>query len=276
ILQMVGTTSDEAPVAVRVLGHPAVIVGTNWFKDQLLAEGPNDIEVVAIDAAGNTATERLVVRLDTRVPTIMVTVMVDDISYDIDGATIITKASQASFEFTADEGVTVEVIGRTAFLMTASHLIKSFHLEEGSNKFTFLMRDEGGNEAGPFIFTIERDTVPPDLLITFPYGDLITHEHHVFIRGITEADADVIVSGIKATVYQDGTFETLAPLKVGPNSIIITVDDAANNSASKTLEVFREDDGKTEPDEVVPVLYYGILGLVLGFILTIVVTKYSD
>ncbi|MCK5252795.1 MAG: hypothetical protein KAQ96_07585, partial [Thermoplasmata archaeon] len=274
IMQMVGTTSDEAPVMVLVQGHPAVIVGTDWFKELLLAEGPNEVYVEAIDAAGNTATERLVVRLDTRAPIIKVTVTVDDISYDIGGVTIITTASQAGFEFTADEGVTVEVVGRTTFPMTAGRLNKTFPLEEGLNRFTFLMRDEGGNEAGPFIFTIERDTVPPDILITYPFGDLITDEHHVFIRGITEADADVNVSGIEATVYHDGTFETLSPLKVGPNSIIITVSDVANNSASKSMEVFREDEGGTEPVEVVPILFYGILGIVLGIILTIVVTRY--
>ncbi|MCK5252970.1 MAG: hypothetical protein KAQ96_08465, partial [Thermoplasmata archaeon] len=248
-----------------VQGHPTATVDTKWFKELLLAEGPNDIEVVAIDAAGNMATERLVVRLDTKPPVLNVTVTVDGVTFGVGTGTIITKGTEAIFEFTADERVDVDVVGRIAFTMTAGRLNKTILLFEGLNGFTFEMRDEGGNDAGPFVFIIERDTVPPILVVKFPDGDLTTVEQHVIVRGMTEAGALVSIEGSSPIVFMNGSFEALVPLNMGSNSIIITVRDAANNTVRESIQVLRLDKEDLDPAESGTWMIVVAICLVIGF-----------
>ena len=268
ILIVVGNARDASPVAVLVQGDPAVMVDTKWFKELLFSEGSNDVEVVAVDAAGNMATMHLKVVLDTVPPVVGVTV--GGATLSTGSGAIVTGEDEASFLFSADEDVTVEVAGGTPFPMEAGSLARRYLLEEGANRFTFVMRDEAGNEAGPFTFTIERDTEPPELFVTYPVDGTLMREGQVLVRGFTEAGATLSIGGTVPVSYINGNFEALVPLSMGPNSILLEATDAANNTASRSVEVIGGEQGNAEPIEDGSPLPTGILGAVMGVILSIV------
>jgi hypothetical protein len=270
VFVVVGNATDASPVVVMVQGHPVAMVGPKWFKELLLAEGSNDIEVVAVDVAGNAATMHLEVVLDTVPPVVGVTVTVGSETFTASDGAIVTGEDEASFLFSADEDVTVVVAGGTPFPMEAGSLARRYLLEEGANRFTFVMRDEAGNEAGPFTFTIERDTEPPELFVTYPVDGTLMREGQVLVRGFTEAGATLSIGGTVPVSYINGNFEALVPLSMGPNSILLEATDAANNTASMSVEVIGEEHGNAEPIEDGSPLPTEILGAVMGVILSIV------
>jgi hypothetical protein len=268
ILIVVGNARDASPVAVLVQGDPAVMVDTKWFKELLFSEGSNDVEVVAVDAAGNMATMHLKVVLDTVPPVVGVTVTVGGATLSTGSGAIVTGEDEASFLFSADEDVTVEVAGGTPFPMEAGSLARRYLLEEGANRFTFVMRDEAGNDAGPFTFTIERDTERPELVVTYPIDGMVTREDQVLMRGFTEAGATLSIGGAIPIVFINGSFEALVPLSMGPNSIILEATDAANNTAMGSVQVFREERENPKPDDSGSGIVKGAIGLLVGFLLT--------
>lgn len=73
------------------------------------------------------------------------------------------------------------------------------------------------------------DTTPPWLVITSPVDGFRTNESLVMVSGRTEAGSDLIVNGLRAAVYANGTFSVNVPLRPGSNVITITAIDPVGN-----------------------------------------------
>jgi len=252
-------------VVVLVQGYPAAAVGERWFKEVLLAEGPNGIMVEALDAAGNVARARIVVVLDTRPPVLEVTLTVGGRTYAAGGRAVVTKDGEARFVVVADERGTVEVTGRTAFTVEAGSVTRTYLLEEGANVFRFAMRDVAGNAGVPVEFTVELDTVAPSLIVLYPKDGTVVWEEQIQIRGITEPGAEISIEGVLPIVYVNGSFEAIFPLTLGSNSILVEVRDAANNSAKDYTQVVRMQREVLTPAEGGTGLLIGLVCLLIGF-----------
>jgi len=251
ILLVLGNATDDSPIVVLVLGIPVPMVGGQWFDQLVLLEGLNEIEIKALDSAGNMAIDTVVVVLDLRPPSLGITLEIGGRTFGPGQGTLFTMDTQAVFTLETDEDVTVIVVDRTTFMVQSGRTDRTFLLREGSNTFSFTAMDRAGNAWGPVDFHINSDTITPDLVIHSPESGMVTHRPIVRVVGMTEPGARVSIDGSIPIVYLNGSFEALVNLDIGSNSIIIMATDAANNSAVESVQVIRmeqEDVTSTDKD----------------------------
>jgi hypothetical protein len=228
----------------------------------------NDIEVMALDTVGNTATIHLAVVLDTVPPTASVTATVGgEVHGDGEGA-VYTREAQVLIHLSSNEDVIVEMANGTSFPLAAGDRSMTVLLKEGVNGFTYSMSDSAGNGAGPFVFSIVLDTFPPELEILSPAHGTVVAVDQVLVRGRTETGVTISVSGAVPIVYPNGSFEALVPLAQGPNSVVVRVTDSANNTAVETVQVFREDREEPRPSGGVVAMVVAA-SLLAGFLATL-------
>lgn len=112
---------------------------------------------------------------------------------------------------------------------------------DGPHTMTASVSDHDGNVSsvsGAYIV----DTVPPELYLKKPYRRHITDAEAVLVAGVvvdtTTPNMTVTVDG-KAVPVASGKFESSVPLKVGENTIPITVTDGAGNVTTGSVYMIR-------------------------------------
>lgn len=89
---------------------------------------------------------------------------------------------------------------------------------------------------------------PPVVVITEPDVDLkrgfkIVKTKKIVVRGkATDKDGiyEVLVNGVDATVYDDGSFVANVPLKIGSNDLVVKATDIKQASSTKTFRIKRK------------------------------------
>jgi len=89
---------------------------------------------------------------------------------------------------------------------------------------------------------------PPVVVITEPDVDLkrgfkIVKTKKIVVRGkATDKDGiyEVLINGVDATVYDDGSFVANVPLKVGSNDLVVKATDIKQASSTKTFRIKRK------------------------------------
>jgi hypothetical protein len=112
-------------------------------------------------------------------------------------------------------------------------------LSEGINYITVVAYDQIGNMASKQVMT-KMDTIPPEIIITRPFGSNIT-----VIDDITVMGKIVDVGGIKSLsinndsviVESNGSFSYPIQLNYGPNKVYLLTTDFADNQTKITLEI---------------------------------------
>jgi RHS repeat-associated protein len=132
-----GRIMDETPVHMTVNGlHVPVADGAFEIAVPLPSEGPNTIEIVAIDAAGHRVVETITVYRDTQGPHLEVTEPLDRM---VTNAASITVAGQT------DAGALVTVNGRTIDPDPSGHFESDIPVGLGSNVLMIIARDDIGH-----------------------------------------------------------------------------------------------------------------------------------
>jgi hypothetical protein len=111
---------------------------------------------------------------------------------------------------------------------------------DGPHTITVRATDWAGN-VGIARIDITVDTVPPDLLVVVPTDGLVTNALQVLVKGSTDVDAVVNVSGVQAPVDPvTGDFSVQLDIVEGLNVITVSARDPAGNIALITLRVTRD------------------------------------
>ena len=219
--------------SVTVGGRPATYAGGSFSLTGVpLAEGPNDLEIVARDRAGNRGTETLRLVLDTTKPVVAISspapgVLVDGLAVDFRGT-----ASDPNLESVTVEGAAASVESDGRFVRAGVALL------EGPNTLTATARDQAGNQATVSV-TAVADSLAPTISITAPGAGAVLGQGPAVVSG-TAIDAHlggVTVNGVAASVDEAGRFSASVPLSEGNNTLTAEARDTLGHKASAAVAV---------------------------------------
>ena len=198
--------------------------------DVLLANGPNEVTLVAVDPAGNRAMLTFPVTVDLDPPVIKVTsprgsvITYTNVSMlDLEGT--VTGAMELLFN-----GDPIKFDGRGGFVVP-------FVLSEGRNELDLMARDIAGNSAF-WSLVMMLDTRPPVVTITEPAGAKVyTNVPDLVVSGsVDEMDAKLTYSGASVN-HVGGRFSFPATLGIGENLVTIVAVDLAGNTGTTSVMV---------------------------------------
>ncbi len=240
-LNIAGTATDNVGVQTLTINGAAITVNADGSFSQAisLATGTNTITAIAVDRAGNTATDTRNIILDQAVPMITISSPVDNsVTNAVDTAVtgIVDKESTIS--------INVNDMSAGPDLVTDSSFSFPVSLAYGKNTIQVAATDLAGN-TGTAKRTVIFDDVNPVLAVTNPAQDITTNQPGILLQG-TAAD----FTGISVTVTFDnvvsapavtsGAFEqqlTFTEEKTYAVMVIAT-DDAGNQTAVQRNIIF--------------------------------------
>jgi hypothetical protein len=218
----------EVGAVVEINGEPIATYGGRFATTLFLTEGPNRLQVDAVDKAGNVMRVVRTVVLDSIPPVLriesplasgLVSTPVLDIRGTLDDATVSNVVVN---------GLLVPVVDL--------RFSKPFRLDEGLNVIVVEAWDKAMNYASR-TFRITLDTRPPAMQVVEPSGDIVTREGTMQLRGRIEIGTKFVITGFPRTVDNDlvirleDTFRypeyTLVP---GVNTITFEATDAVGNA----------------------------------------------
>jgi RHS repeat-associated protein len=227
-----GRLSGAASLTVD--GQAVALTGQDFVAGPFsLAEGTRTWDLVATDAAGNTATAAHRVTRDTNAPTVK-------ISQPAAGA--LTAESSIDAAGTAQDPrlTKVTVNGVTATVSGTAWTAPRVPLAEGSNRIVARAEDRAGN-AAEAAATVVRDSQPPGLAITDPAPGTVVPETAITLRGrASDARLDrVTVNGTRAQLNGE-VWSLTVNLAEGINGFAVRAFDAAGNSSDASVSVTRD------------------------------------
>ncbi|MFA5832146.1 MAG: RHS repeat-associated core domain-containing protein [Bacteroidota bacterium] len=150
-----GTVIDSTTASITVNGTLLSIGSNGSFGVVLsLVEGINTITIVATDAAGNSATETKIVRLDTASPTVTNIVPADGITTQLNSAIISGSIDDSTATSLTINSIPVVINPNGSF---SQQVI----LVEGVNIISLVITDAAGNSTSIFR-SITYSTIPSD------------------------------------------------------------------------------------------------------------------
>jgi len=227
-----GTVSGASTVRVEYKGRLsyAEVVSAppdplEWREElQLEAfdEAPT-ISIWTVDEAGNRADVTVAVIVDLEGPSISF--------HNLPEATNLTRVT---IRGTTDEDVETVTVNGIPHQVHEGAFSVDVELVEGMNTLVVSVSDRAGNEVYSRI-SINLDMVVPQLTLTYPK----TVDGEVFkLRGTTDDDVVRVWVDDEVHMVENGTFEVEVDLDGdGPHDYLITVEDAAGNRASETIQV---------------------------------------
>ncbi len=232
VQNVTGTVTDAGSVNVLVNGQPAGISNGTFSSAVTLEAGANVVTVVAVDAAGNAATDTRTINYDNTQPVINVAIPMDN---------SLTNSSVITVSGTVDKTSTVVVSG-VAAAMNGNAWTAGVSLQAGLNTIEITATDLYGNSS-----TVKRsvvqDAVKPVLAISSPAQDIAVNTPAITISG-TVSDSSTIslsysVNGVSAAVpVSAGVFTFNLNLTAeGTYPVLLTVTDAAGNVTTATRNV---------------------------------------
>ena len=225
-----GDVSDPYLAGVTVNGITGVVTGDRYVAAGVpLIEGPNAVSATAVDTVGNSYTSPAIsVVRDTLPP---------DLTVNTGSIPTLTAAASLTLTGTASDPhlETVTVGGATA-TVSGGTWSAEVPLSEGENTFVVRAEDTLGHftESDPIV--VERDSLPPQIVITEPADQAGFDTTGITVRG-TVVDphldpASVHVNGVVATVPGDGTFEVLLTLPEGDSTLVASAEDTLGHLGS--------------------------------------------
>jgi len=226
-LAVQGLTDSDA--TVWITGNPQPIGVDNQGRFSLqhrLVEGDNQIEIRAVDPAGNNVRLARQITLVTTPPEVAITTPVDDEW---------TNQALATVGGQAPPGTTLEINDRQVAVNADGAFSYEMLLEEGDNLIRVVATDDVGN-----ITTQERlvhlKTRPPTLALNVEEGSTVG-DATLQVTGRTDAGATVTVNGQVVPVSAQGDFQATLNLFQGDNLIQAEARDQAGNVANLTRRI---------------------------------------
>ena len=108
---------------------------------------------------------------------------------------------------------------------------------EGTHVLSYYAQDHQGHKQETQSVVFKVDTIPPQLVISYPENNAVLSSKTFELKGTTDVGATVKVDGKPATIKPDGSFS--AEITINGDSAVITVvaEDLAGNTTTKTLSV---------------------------------------
>jgi RHS repeat-associated protein len=236
-----GTVVEPHLDEVIVAGVPATVSDGVFVAEGVeLPEGESQIVARAVDVLGHTAESQPVgVVVDTLAPVVRLTSpqnpLVTTPTVDVTG-----QVEEPHLDSVTVAGVPAE-LGEPEGDSTPFSA-PGIALAEGPNEITATARDTLGHEAvsQPVLYVL--DTQAPEIAILEPSDGQVVASADVAVRG-TVADPNldtVTVSGIAATVAEDGTFTAVVPaadLTDGGNVLTAVATDLAGHVGEASVSV---------------------------------------
>lgn len=230
-VSVTGTYTDANAAVIKVNGVTATLSGNAFSAMVTLAEGANQLQVSAVDVAGNNNALTHLVTKDTVLPAITVTQPANQ---------AVTKDTQITVVGTLNDATAVTVtVNGNAGVVSGSNFSAVIPVSEGTNEVKIAATDAAGNYSEA-TRSVVRDTMLPDLLVEQPYEGSFINASEVTVSG-TIADtttAAVSVNGMTAAI-SNGRFTIAVPLNLGANTLDVRAVDAAGNQTGVPLAVRR-------------------------------------
>lgn len=195
-------------------------------------------DITVVDSAGRTNTQKIELERIGQGDHVLLVTNPKSGSTTTSESIAITGTVQGSEKLTIND-IPVELYGN------------NFKVEEklnmGLNTFT-LVSTSKSKDVKQLTIWLTRDVDKPEasLEIYYPTGTLKTSENSVTIKGITTARKITINN--KTYELQSGGFSLTAQLEPGRNAIVVSAEDDAHKTTSKTVIVIRDDSGGIKPD----------------------------
>ena len=238
LTEISGASDEYAVVTVKangVLLEGVTRNGASFNISTVLSDGMNTMEITSTDRAGNSATVKRSVICDSIRPSLAITQPGQDIQTR-EGSVLI-KGTAADGQTSAS--VTVDSVPVT--IGTDGSFERLIELGEQKN-YAIVVKvvDEAGNET-VVQRNIIHDTTAPSIMINPVLSP--TNDRNQTIAGTREQGATITVFcpdvtiGIVTYPAQDTWRVDLSGLAIGRNTISVTENDAAGNSAVQTAEI---------------------------------------
>ena len=225
-----GLTDPGTVVYQAGMTEPVPIDSQGQFQlTRQLAEGPNIIEVIASDQAGNTTRVSHEVTLVTRPPEI--TLIEPAVDAWLRNGIIEVRGA-------APGAATVLINNQPAVILEDGTFSREIILQEGDNTLRVMASDDVGNS-----ITEERivhlKTAPPEITLNLENGTVL-NQSTVELTGRTESGATVLVNNIVVPISTLGEFQTTINLINGSNEIRVEARDIAGNTSFLNRRVLFE------------------------------------
>ncbi len=208
-----------------------------------LTEGDNELTVTVRDRAGNAASAKATVTLDTLPPAAPV----------FDAAASRTNVATLDLAGQAEAGSTVRisalaadgtatVLGVVGADNSGRFVLPGVTLAEGNNRFNAVAIDAAGNQ-GPVSaeLALALDTVPPQVLVHSPAAGFLTNALQVDVAGSVDGPVSAVtVAGLPATVSGQDFSKAAVPLVEGDNTLLVEAVDLAGNRGSASVSLTRD------------------------------------
>jgi parallel beta-helix repeat protein len=238
-LEITGTTEAGAKVSVNGLAVSVNSYTGVFSYPVTLTEGPNVFKFDAVDKAGNTNSTTVTITVDTKAPTLTIV-------YPTDGASLKNKSvtARALTEANLDGIIKGYINGQQVVVDADGAFSGVVSLTEGANVITFKVEDGAGNNVSKSVRVSVDSSVPTITELTPATGTEVANtKTTVWVEGKTEPKATVTINGKTTKAGAQGDFSLEIPLAVGPNTITITVTDAAGNTYTKSITITRKTTG---------------------------------
>ena len=188
---------------------------------------------------------------DTTQPTIAITAPANNSTTTSTSVTVTGTASDPGANATGVASVTVNNVAAAYNAATGQWSLANVALNLGANTITAKATDVAGNQTSTSV-TVTRqqqpDTQPPAVAITSPANNSTTTSSTTTVSGTvsdTGANASgvnrVVVNGVTATITGGNWTAPGVPLNnIGANTVTATAFDNANNQASASVNVNRQ------------------------------------
>ncbi|MCK5413923.1 MAG: winged helix-turn-helix transcriptional regulator, partial [Thermoplasmata archaeon] len=223
---------SEDLAELMVQGTTVPMTGTSFEQEVLMAEGLNDVNLVATDLAGNIARFTFSVLRDTAPPVITLTAPAE-------GALLnATSVRVAGLMDEQVQGDRIVINGATATLSSGAFELLLSSLDEGPITIDVTAIDLAGNRASVSMVVI-IDTLPPIMELVSPNDGLLTRQATVLLEGTSEEGAIITIQGVPV-ILTGTTFTHSVDLAEGRNIIHASSIDEAGNRNSTLLVVDRD------------------------------------
>ncbi|HEV8594203.1 MAG TPA: Ig-like domain-containing protein [Thermoplasmata archaeon] len=217
----------EVGASVTVDGSPVTVGPSGAFSTTVtLPEGSHTFNVVARDAAGNTAASAASVVVDMTAPNLAITAPANG---------LLTTSSVVTVQGTADPTAQIVVNGIVANNVAGSFSL-SLALREGVNLIRVDATDPAGNAATASV-SVTLDTTPPIIFVTAPADGALTNDPVVIVSGFTDPGTAVTIDGSPVVVGGTGLFSYSVTLPDGPHTFDVVAADAAGNEAGAAVTI---------------------------------------
>ena len=224
------TGATEQGATITINGQNTNVISTVFSGYVTLIEGPNRVDIVAKDLAGNLRTETRTVLLDTRMPDLVVTAPSDRL---VSSTSVIPVLG--SVDWGAEVRVNGEMFQVTDFVFSTTIAFP----EDGTHVIEISARDQAGNTA-IITRTVSVDTRIPAITMSYPLEGMKVKQRMITVSGQTEPFATVIVNTeTMLVVGRDGLFSVPVLLEDGENRITVQSTDAAGNSQTAAINVIK-------------------------------------